>query len=189
MISYIKGKIIAKGDEFLIIETNGLGYKVFVGDKIWQKAEVGREIELFTITALKRDTLELYGCPSWEEFQFLHLLLKISGVGPKTGLVLAEFGSVEKLKKGLEQRGEASGKKIKGLGKKKMQRILLELTGKIQQFKAEVVSEKTEPESALLALGFSKQEIQRALSKVPSEIKGTEEIVKRALGLLGDPQK
>jgi len=184
MISYIKGKIIAKGEEFLIVDINGLGYKVLVGDRIWQKAQKGKEIELFTITALKRDTIELYGCPSWKEFQFLHLLLKISGVGPKIGLVLAEFGSAEKLKKELEQRSKASGKKIKGVGKKKMQRILLELTGKIEQFKAEIVSEKTEPESALLALGFSKQEIQKALSMVPSNVKEAEDIVKRALNFL-----
>lgn len=168
----------------MVVETVGLGFKVFVGDKIWQEAKVAVEIELFTVTALKRDTIELYGCRGWEELEFLLFLLSISGVGPKTALILAEFGSVEKLKNELEKKGKMAAKNIKGVGRKKMQRILLELTGKIQQYQKQAGSEKTEPEKALSALGFSKQEIQEALSKVPPEIKEPEEVVKKALNFL-----
>lgn len=180
---------MAKGEEFLIIDTGGLGYRVFVGNKIWQETKEGSDVELFTETILRRDTLELYGCRSREELEFFGFLLNISGVGPKTALVLAEFGSVEKLRKELEEKGDALSRKIRGVGPKRMRKILLELTGKIQQEQPSQKAETAEAREALSALGFSRQEIQKVFSKMPSEIKETEEVVKQALALLGNTRE
>ena len=155
MINYLKGKIEFKGEKFLAIETAGIGYKVFCAPGALKKIIEGEEIKLFTHLHLKEDAVELYGFLSREELGLFEILNEISGIGPKTAMMLASLGSLEKLKEIMEK-----GKlppEIKGIGQKRMQKILLELTGKIHELNNHGSQETSEAVDALIALGFPRQ--------------------------------
>jgi len=185
MIAYLKGKILLKGKDFLIIRPNGVGYKVFVSGRTFEKAEELLEIELFIFTYLKRETIDLYGCSTQGEFELFEFFEKMPGIGPKTAIQLAGFGSVEELKKTIENK--KTSPYLKGIGKKRLQRLLLELTGKIREInKEEMPEEKKEALTALIGLGFSKNNAQKALSKISLETKDPQKMVESALKILGN---
>ena len=184
MISFLAGKIIYKDDRKVILERGGVGFEVFLANNNLEKLNQGDETYIYTYLFVSDKALELYGCLSEKEMELFRILKGVSGVGPKTALALAVLGSIEKLKQALEQ-----GKmppEAKGVGIKKLQKILLELTGKIEEINKKGVKavKNDETYEALSALGFSKQEIANALSQVSTEIKKPEERIKQALKYL-----
>jgi len=187
MIAYLKGKVLFKGENFLIVDVNGTGYKVFVSRKTFEQAEEDSLIELFVFSYLKRETIELYGCSGQKEFKLFETLEKMPGIGPKTAISLAGFGSPEELVKAIEQKDEKPSPLLKGIGKKRIQRLFLELTGKIKEGGKQKpeFSEKQEALEALLGLGFPSQRAKRVLSEMPPEIEKTEDRVEQALKILG----
>ncbi len=186
MIGYLKGKVFLKGGGFIILEINGVGYKVVMVEINLEKLEEGSIAEVFTWPHLRRETIDLYGCLSREEFSLFEILEKMPGVGPKTALLLASAGSLEKLKKAIEEKDEEFLSRMKRVGQKKTQRVLLELTGKIKKMEKEVNLEREESLELLIGLGFTKGAAKEAILKVPKEIKESEEIVKSALKILGE---
>jgi len=192
MISYLKGKIILKREAFIILEVNGVGFKVFVSDKSISKIpSKGDNLKLFTFMNVGENRMELYGFLEYQEFELFEVLESISGVGPKAALQISSFGPLEKLKKQMKEKGIEVFTKIKGIGKKKAQKIMLELSDKISEVlknkqKTKEANQKDQKAvEALINLGFSKKEAQNALSKVPEETKSTENKVKKALEILG----
>ncbi len=186
MIGYLKGKILFKGKDFLIIEVNGVGYKVFVSKNTFPKVDNQKgEVEFFVWPYLKRETIELYGCPNQEEFSLFTLLEALPGIGPKTALSLASIGSLEKLKRAVEKEDDEFLSSIGGIGKKRRQRLLLELTGKLREIEGQKPLQGDESLEALIALGFSRQRAKQALLRVSKEIKETGERVTQALKILG----
>ena len=186
MIGYLKGEILLKHKDFLIVNVNGVGYKVFVSECSLEKTLKNKsEIELFVFPYLKRETIELYGCLTQKEFELFQLLEKMAGIGPKTALSLASFGSLADLKKAIEKEGAAQHKLFKGIGRKRLQRLSLELTGKVQDLKKKDFPTEDEAFQALLALGFPGSAVKIALSHVPKSIKNTKERIKMGLKFLG----
>ena len=148
-----------------------------------EKISLQKEIKVFTRLFLRREQFSLYGFLSPRELEIFDILESISGIGPKTALLLSSFGSLQELKKAIEK-----GKIPKGISKKKLQRVLLELTGKIKEIsEKETEKEKTEREilETLKSLGFSLFEAKEALSKIPPHFKEPEERLKEALKILG----
>jgi len=188
MIGYLKGKILLKGEDFLIVDVSGVGYKIFVSERTIKKFISGKKtLEFFVWPYLKRETIELYGCLTQKEFAVFEILEAMPGIGPKTALSLASFGSLEKLEKAIEQEDKELFE-IRGIGKKRLQRLGIELTGKIKSFQKKKFSEKDETLTYLISLGFSKNQAQEALNQVPKQIKQTEQRVKQALKVLGRPR-
>jgi len=187
MISYLKGKIILKKEKFIILNVNNVGYKVFVSEKTLSNIS-GEEAELFCSLNVKETSMELYGFLDYEELEFFEILRSISGIGPKASLEIASLGPLENFKKEVEEGNTEIFENISGIGKKKAQKIILELSGKLKEaMKERKKSNETvsEESQALMNLGFSKQESQEALSKVPSGITSSEERIKKALEILG----
>ena len=183
MIHYLRGKIISKNNKSLILENQGVGFKIWASPDTLKKILEGKEIKLFTFLYLREEITELYGFLTLEELKLFETLNEISGIGPKTAMMLASFGSLEKLKEMMEK-GELP-REIKGIGKKKMQKILLELTGKIKELQEPPKISKTdEALDALISLGFSKQKAKEALTKISEEL-SEEERIKKALKILG----
>lgn len=168
----------------MIVDGGGVGYKVFVSKNTLKLLKKKSEIELFIWPYLKRETIELYGCPSRKEFEIFEALEAMPGIGPKTALALASFGSWEKLKSAIEEKDRHLDQ-LKGLGKKKLQRLTLELGTKIGDLKKKTSFEKDEVLEALVALGFSRQSASSALFKVSKNIKEPDERIRQALKLLG----
>lgn len=182
MIYYLKGKIELKKDKIAVIEVGGVGYKVFCSPNTIKNIPDTNEIRVFTHLHLKEDVIELYGFLSEGELDLFEVLNSISGIGPKTAMMLASLGSLEKLKEIME-----SGKlppEIKGIGQKRMQKILLELTGKIKELKKPGADLSDGTVDDLVSLGFSKQKAKEVLIKIPGDL-SREEKIKMAIGILG----
>ena len=115
-------------------------------------------------------------------FEFLN---SIPSIGPKSALEVASIGSLQEIQKALEREDKKVIEKIYSIGKKKGQRIILEISREIKKLKPEKKIQKDEVYQALRNLGFSGAEIKRVLAKIPSTITKTEEKIKMALRLLG----
>jgi len=184
MIQYLIGKIGLKDEKMVVIEVGGVGYKVFCSPSTLGKISEGEDIKIFTYLHLREDAAELYGFLTQKDLELFEVLNEISGVGPKTAMMLTSLGSLTKLKEVIEK-GELP-KEIKGIGKKKGQKILLELTGKINEIK--VANKTEEPDDALdglVSLGFPRQKAKEALSQIPGDVQDTNSRIKKALEILG----
>jgi Holliday junction DNA helicase RuvA len=185
MISYLNGKIILKRDKFIILEVNNIGYKVFLSRQTLLKLpEIGGTIKLFIYQNVKEEALDLYGFLTYEELEFFETLMDIRGVGPKSALDISALGSLDKIKDRILKQDEKIFEGIPGIGPKKAMTIILELTGKIKML-GQKKGSADEAEGALMQLGFSKQQAKNALSRVPGNIKNSEERIKLALKNLG----
>lgn len=185
MINSLKGKVTFKEEKFIILETDSIGFRIFCSSLTLDKIPLNKEVKIFTRLFLEREELQLYGFANQKELELFDTLNNISGIGTKTALILSSFGSLEKLKKTIE-----SGKfEVKGIGKKRLQRIILELTGKIKEIEKEKVKEKIEEKDesldALRSLGFSQEEARVALLQLPPGIEDPQERIKSALKILG----
>jgi Holliday junction DNA helicase RuvA len=186
MISHIFGKIIYRDSKKIILDKSGIGFEIFLSPSDLRELKVGEETDIFTHLFLGEKILELYGFLTPEKLELFKILKGVSGVGPKTAMGLAVAGSLEKLKDSLEQ-GELPDD-VKGVGVKRLQKILLEITGKIKEVKKVIPKSKITKDEvfdALTALGFSKQDVADAISQIPEEIKGAKERLREALKLLG----
>lgn len=185
MISHIFGKVIYKDDKKIILDKSGIGFEIFLSLSDLRELKVGEERDVFTYLFLGEKVIELYGFLTPERLELFKILKGVSGVGPKTAMGLAVAGSLEKLKDSLEK-GELPDD-VKGVGIKRLQKILLEITGKIKEVKKVVPKSKVVKDEifdALTALGFSKQDVVEAINQIPEEIKGEKERLKEALKLL-----
>ncbi len=186
MISYLEGKIILKRDKFIIVEVAGVGYKVFLSRQTLLKlSEISQDIKLFCFQNVKEEALDLYGFLTYDELDFFETLNDIHGIGPKAALEIASVGPLEKIKERILAQDEKIFEGVSGIGSKRAMTIILELTGKIKMLGQKSKGSVDEAESALIQLGFSKQQAKDALSQVPSDIKKTEDRVKLALKNLG----
>jgi Holliday junction DNA helicase RuvA len=206
MIAYLEGKIIAKGGKFVILNVNGVGYKVFLSQKTLAKiAQEGENlnpvresygtdnsgknkfsngVKVFCFLNVRENLLDLYGFLSFQELEFFETLNDIPGIGPKAALEVASIASIEKIKEALEKDDEEVLKEISIIGKKKAQVIILELSRKIKKISGKKVVDD-EVLDALVNLGYQSQKVKLALEKIPPEIKETEERIKEALKILG----
>ena len=189
MISYLQGSIILRGKDFVILEVQGVGYKVFLSDKTLLKLpKTDHLLKVYTYLHLREGSAELYGFMAFSELELFETLNNISGIGPRTALILAAFGSLENLKGVIDSQGDKFFREVKGIGQKKMQKIILEITGKIKELSRDAASVKVTAEDetvgGLVSLGFSKQQAKSALSCVPEEITNTEQKIKEALKFL-----
>ena len=206
MISYLQGKIILKKEKFIILDVNGVGYKVFLSQKtlskipevgqninpvksreagISPKAKLFNRVKLFCFLHIRENSLALYGFLDYKELEFFEIVEGISGVGPKASLEISALGPLEKLKEKILAHDEKIFEKIPGIGRKKAMAIILELSGKIKEVAKKEPKEIDETEEALVNLGFPRQRVKEALKRVPKEIEDVEGKVKQALKILG----
>lgn len=186
MISYLRGKILLKKEKFIILDVNNIGYKVFLSKKsMLDLPEIGGEIRLFCFHDVKEIASDLYGFLNYEELEFFEILNDIRGIGPKAAIELSSLGPLDKIKERILNQDEKLFSSIPGIGSKKAMTIILELTGKIKNISRGKVSAGDEAEDALADLGLSRQKIREVLSKIPKEMKDTQERIKEALKILG----
>ncbi|MBI2123667.1 MAG: Holliday junction branch migration protein RuvA [Candidatus Wildermuthbacteria bacterium] len=182
MISYIKGTVIARGSDYIITDAGGIGYKVFLAQNRMGFFSVGKEVEIWCHLHIRQDeTLELYGLESLEMLELFETLKGISGIGPKAALRLSSLGTKEQLQEAIEKGDASFFAGVHGIGQKKIQKVILELTGKLKTLKQENGKEDDDAVDALVALGFSRQKAKEALSKIPQDVSSLQERVKEAL--------
>ena len=187
MIAFLEGKIILKKEKFIILDVANIGYKVFLSKKTLSVLpETGEVLKVFCFHNIKEDASDLYGFLTYDELDFFEVLMDIHGVGPKAALEISVLGPLEKIKDRILAQDEKIFAGIPGIGLKKAQTIILELTGKIKLLSGVKSKGSADPaEDALTQLGFSKQQAKEALDKVPPSVKDMEEKIKIALKSLG----
>jgi len=192
MISYLKGSIQHRDIKYVVIMTSGgVGYKVYTTLETLGQSSIGEQVELWIHTVVREDALDLYGFSNKRSLDFFELLLTISGIGPKSALGILSATTVESIIEAITTGESAYLTKIAGIGKKVVEKIILELKGKIgDNFGSSSDSSKASNSDvdaleALKSLGYTHKEAKDALDEVSSNIKGTGEKVKAALKLLG----
>ncbi len=183
MIAYLKGKVLQKSLNFLIIENAGLGYKVFVTPEILEHS-VGSEIELYTHLKSSDDGQTLFGLPNFYDLQFFELLISVTGVGPKMALTILSASKINVLEQAIVNEDVEIFIRMSGVGKKTAERIILELKSKVG---GGVLTENfiggSEVYDALTALGYNAKEIRGIIPKLNPAL-ATEVQLKQALQLL-----
>lgn len=181
MIAYLKGKILEKSLTYIILENQGLGYKVFVTPEVLQKA-VGDEATLYTYMKVADDGHSLYGLPSFQALQFFELLITVSGVGPKVALAILSAAPIESVKQAIANQDSAIFTRISGIGSKTAERIIVDLKNKVGPGDGSSGS-GSEIFDALLALGYNQREVRDVINKVDGK-KPQEQQLKQALQML-----
>lgn len=192
MISYLRGQIkyksaTPKKDNFIIVDVGGVGYKIFVLDRLINNLSLGQELEVFTYTQVAETALDLYGFVSQEELGFFELLLSISGVGPKSALNILQKAKLDDLKAAANSGNADVLSQVSGLGQKTAQKIVAGLQNKIGGLNlsgGEQVNDGfSEAMEALVGLGYSASQVRDVLSQVKSEDTGDK--IREALKILG----
>jgi len=190
MIAYLKGKVIAKPNNYLILETGGVGYQVFAGENFLAEIKIGEAVELYIHHRVREEASDLYGFKNLEDLNLFELLLSVSGVGPKSALAVLSLANSDDIKEAIV-RGDASLlTKVSGIGKKTAERLVLELKTKIARVSTGTnlvgggLSGAGDELDALMALGYALNEAREALNLVEPSITSTSGRVKAALKLL-----
>jgi len=192
MIRLIRGRMVARGKDHLIIdmgsENAGLGIKIFAPEPTLAKYQVDELTILQTYLQVREDALNLYGFETEDELQIFELLLGVSGVGPKVALATLSTLAPDALRLALANEEPAVIARVPGIGKRTAQKIVLDLKDKVsvptEQLASLAVTADDDGEilEALTALGYSVVEAQRAIQGIPSDVVGIEERLRVALG-------
>jgi len=192
MIASLQGTVDALGADFLIVNVNGVGFKVTVPTSVLSEGGVtGREIKLFTHLHVREDDLSLYGFDTPDGLRLFELLLTVSGLGPKTAMNMLSGLNADELTMAIASGSVEMLTSISGVGKKTADRLILELKDKvggvmISTATGRAAQENADVVAALASLGYSAAEATRAVAALPAGKKLTlEEKVKLALQSLG----
>lgn len=189
MIYSLSGTIVAKKETWAVIEANGIGFRVsLAGRDSATLPLVGATARVFCITAVKKDGIELYGFTEERDLEMCELLMTIGGVGPKTAQGIVGTVGTDTLVAAIEQKKSAALAEFPGIGKKKADRIVLELHDKIKKMdvgeSVEFHEGDKDIKAALKHLGYRQRDIDEALKAMSSETRGTEDRLKAALKLI-----
>jgi len=189
MIASIKGTVTLKNDTYLVVETNsGIGFKVSCTKSTCSSAVVGDRISLFTHQVTRKDgSMFLYGFEKIEERDLFVQILSVSGIGPKLGLTLLSSLSAESIQRAVMKEQDAVFSRVPGVGEKTAKKIVLMLKDKIAPLLEEAGLEEipdtdTDVLQALVRLGYSLNEAQKAVASIPKDAADTlEERLRLAL--------
>lgn len=187
MFYFLKGKIIQKGENFLVLETDNIGYQIFVSDFLLNKVKIGQNIKLWTFLYLREEVIELYGFETEDELDFFKKLNTVPNIGPKSALSILSVVRISDLKRAILNENYEVLTKVSGIGKKTAERIIIEMKGKVEKMLeiAERTGEDAEVIDALVKLGYSLKEAREVVRKIPENIKGARERLKEALKIIG----
>ena len=197
MFAYINGKIADKASNYVVIDVNGVGYKIFMSQSAIEKMpEIGETQKIHTYYYVREDNISLYGFLSNEELRMFELLLSVSGIGAKSAIQILSAITPSSFALAVISNDVSKMVKIPGIGKKTAERIILELKDKLKTEQAiskdeevKVAINKDENSSeaitALQVLGYTRKEIDKALEKFDTQSLSVEEIIRKALAILG----
>ena len=192
MIGYLNGIVKFIFEDSCIVDVHGVGYRVYIDSRTRESFNKGQELELFIHTAVREDSITLYGFKSQTDYELFAQLITVSGIGARTALnILAKMSSKD-LAMAIWQKNVTALTNLPGIGKKSAQRLILELKDKIStdSMVDDEAAEWTqsddkgnpleEASEALSALGYTNSEIAEVFTKAKKSM-STEELVKFAL--------
>jgi Holliday junction DNA helicase RuvA len=190
MIARIEGIVVHIADKFVIVDVSGVGYKLNITIDTMSLITLGAHASFWVYTAVRENSIDLYGFKNINELSFFELLLDVSGIGPRSALSILAIAPIDTLKRAIATGDVGYLNKVSGIGKKTAEKIILELRDKLQAFKDDndtpgLLRDESDIVEALKSLGYSQNEAREALKEVPSTTIGTNARIKEALQVLG----
>jgi holliday junction DNA helicase RuvA len=184
MLSYVKGRIIKRGGNFVILNNADIGYKIFVGEGAAADLASASEAEFWLYQNIREDANELYGFSNYEKLEMFELLLSVNGIGPKSAMGIMTAINAEELKEAIATGDLAMLTKVSGIGKKTAERIVLDLRDKVGFLvptEGSTAAARGDEIDALMALGYSLQQSREALGKIDKSITDSGQRIREAL--------
>lgn len=200
MIGYVKGTVEGISDEYILVENNGIGYRIFTSGKAL--ADIGKlhqSVILYTYLHVREDELSLYGFPTSEEMETFKLLISVNGIGPKVALSILSALSVKELSMAVMMGDAKAITRANGVGNKGANRIIMELKDKLkyddllsvasgEADSGSVVATEGKTDNisdtvlALVSLGYSEFEAMKAIKQIPdAQSMNSDKLLKAAL--------
>ncbi|HHZ01157.1 MAG TPA: Holliday junction branch migration protein RuvA [Sedimentibacter sp.] len=187
MISYIRGEVVKKGIDYLILENNNIGYYINTSFSTLERVSEKDRVTILTYMHIREDILGLYGFLTNDEIDLFKKLINVNGVGPKAGLSVLSTYKADTVKEIILNEDAGRLSKVPGIGKKTAGKIILELKDKVGTIEelggseAPMGNEMSDLVEALTALGFGYAEVKRTLGNIDMAGKSENEIIKEAL--------
>jgi Holliday junction DNA helicase RuvA len=204
MYYYIKGELVASTLNMAVVDAGGVGYKMTVSENTYRalprRGDKNPVVTLYTYLSVREDGIELFGFANERELSSFKMLLSVSGVGPKAAMAILSLLTPEKFALAVCTEDKKTISKATGVGPKTAARIILELRDKLMKetsidedlstavldHSAEAAGapargKTSEAMDALLVLGYTRAEAQKALSAIDTQALSIEDIIKEAL--------
>ena len=197
MIGFITGRVDHIGTNFCLVDTQGVGYRIFLNTGDLSRIQVDQKVKIYTYLSVREDALQLFGFLSYDAYSLFTQLITVSGIGPKMAQGILSASKVDAFYLAVKNRDLKFLTKLPGIGKKTAERLLLELKdmtgpegeGTAGGYEGDVPDDDTTPLGAvaegLSYLGYTQGEIAQVLKKlkVTADSKA-EDLLKEALRLM-----
>jgi len=189
MIARVQGSIAGKDDDRLVVAVGPIAMDIFVPEPLWTASRVGENVTLYTHLHVRENGLSLFGFATVEERVFFRLLLAVPGVGPKLALTVLSVLSPAALARAIQQETPELLTRVPGIGQKSAAKIIFTLKDKLpgggEPAPISTLDEvDMEVVEALVTLGYSVVEAQRAVQGLPDELTTVEDRLRTALSRL-----
>lgn len=192
MISYIKGEVIKKGLDYIILDNNNIGYHVHTSFSTLNRLREGDQVLIHIYMHIREDVIALFGFLTADEIELFKKLISVNGVGPKAGISVLSTYEANTVKEIILKEDSAKMSKVPGIGKKTASKIILELKDKVGTLDgiadgseelslSQPPSESSDVLNALIALGFNSYEAKKTLDSIDFSGKTENEIIMEAL--------
>lgn len=192
MLDYIRGQVVGKSPTRLILEVAGIGYLLHIPLSTFEKIPNHGEITILTQLFIREDQIKVFGFATAEERDLFQLLLSVNGIGPNTAIMILSGSTVEDVRYAVIHEDAKVLEKIKGVGKKTAERIILELKGIIKEITTfphgnRDVRQKalvSDAVMALVSLGYGRSVAENAVSEAIKKLRtvdNAEVLVREAL--------
>ncbi len=182
MYEYISGMLTKVTPKYVVLDNNGVGYLIYVPNPYNWK--VNDYYTIWVYQAVRDDSIDLYGFSTFEEKELFLKLISVTGIGPKTSLPILAASNISDIKEAIVSGNTSYMQKFPGVGPKAAQQIILDLRGKIEFDSVALFKDELDDcVEALVALGYSKKEVNKIIGKIDSKLPQNE-IIKQALKLL-----
>lgn len=170
MIATLFGTIRALKLDRAVIDVNGVGYLIHITAKTAGQLSIGRDYQLYTSLVVREDSMTLYAFSENDERELFELVQTVSGIGPKVALAITASMSIEELASAVNTKDEGAIAAVQGIGKKGAQRLILELSGKLDfshpATRVSGFSWRDQLIDALTGLGFSRKQAEQAINEI-----------------------
>lgn len=187
MIGYIEGKPLELKPNFIILLTNGIGFRIKISLNTYSAVSSHQLVSLYVHTYVREDRIELYGFTGKDDVSLFEMLIKVNGVGPNMALAIMSGLSTSEIVNAVRQRDHGQFVRIPGIGKTKAEKIILDMQNRISGFEDET-GDLIEPVvldaiESLVALGFDEKQASKTVYEIHDNNKevGLEQLLRSSL--------
>ena len=183
MIGFVRGLVHAFGEDYVLIDVNGIGYRINFNHP--ESLSLGKEMTIYTYQNVREDEISLYGFLTLEEYDLFVKLISVKGLGPKIASSMLSNTSVANVIKAVEEGDVDFMKRMPGVGSKTASQIILDLKGKLVDSSDGTIIDNRFDDvvEALKQFGYKNAEIKPIIKKLENQKGSTDELIKKALSM------